>query len=494
MPPSYPVRLTWPGGARASLPTLGSVFALVLLLAACSVRQGDGATPPAFDPGDASTRDDTVSSDGPTTYARDASSDPRAAAEAAAGSTMPVSDSGASVADAAGSTPVPLAFVHTRGTRLLDERDNDLYLRGINLGNWLVWEGYLMTGDFSFRTHSQLFAGFAAAFGSGERAAAFEYAWRLHYVDERAIADLSGLGFNAVRVPFHHTLFWSGGQLRDDGFEFFDRVIEACRAHGMYVLLDMHGAPGYQNPGDHSGNEDSNLSQPRASVRFWDGENIRVAATIWRHIAARYKDEPVVLGYDLLNEPVPQEGREYEHLPSYVTIRDAVRSVDPNHVIVAEGSWWGSDLSKLDWEDPTVRQRSNISAAWDDNLVYELHHYGPAADTFGREAVTQRLNVPLILGEYGETDENNLRATTDWAQSVLVGSFPWSFKKVLLDRALWTVPSNADYDAIRAFIVRGGPAPSDRFDAALAFARRNTRNGHPGMAWHPSFYDAIKLR
>ena len=253
--------------------------------------------------------------------------------------------------------PAVADFVSTDGTKIIDEQGNELFLSGINLGNWLVWEGYLMMGDFNYRTHTQFFNELSSALGSSDRAAEFEYQWRLNYVDEQAIADLKALGFNSVRVPFNYNLFWWNNQLRDNGFEYFDRVIEWCRKYDMYVLLDMHGAPGYQNPGDHADNVNSNASQPRDSVTFWDGNNVQVAATIWRHIANRYKDEPVVWGYDLINEPVPQDGREYELLPSLITLRNAIREVDNNHIIVAEGSWWGSDLSKIDWTNGTAGYR-----------------------------------------------------------------------------------------------------------------------------------------
>ena len=388
--------------------------------------------------------------------------------------------------------PAVADFVSTDGTKIIDEQGNELFLSGINLGNWLVWEGYLMMGDFNYRTHTQFFNELSSALGSSDRAAEFEYQWRLNYVDEQAIADLKALGFNSVRVPFNYNLFWWNNQLRDNGFEYFDRVIEWCRKYDMYVLLDMHGAPGYQNPGDHADNVNSNASQPRDSVTFWDGNNVQVAATIWRHIANRYKDEPVVWGYDLINEPVPQDGREYELLPSLITLRNAIREVDNNHIIVAEGSWWGSDLSKIDWTNGQTQAQTGINYQWDSKLVYQIHHYGPVADTMGREDITNNLNIPLIIGEYGETDEANLLAITNWAKQELAGYFPWSFKKMSHDRTLWTVPANSDYEQVKAYINHGGTPPTHLYDAMISFAQNNVRNGHSSHTWHQGFYEGVK--
>lgn len=383
-------------------------------------------------------------------------------------------------------------FVHTDGTKIVDKNGNDLFLNGINLGNWLLWEGYLMMGDFEYRTHTQFLNSLTRVFGSADKAAEFEHQWRLNYVDQQAIKDLKGLGFNAVRVPFHFNLFWADGNVKDDGFQYLDRLVEWCRPEGIYVLLDMHAAPGYQNPGDHADNLDSNAQQPRDSVKFWDGGNVQIAARVWRHIAKHYQNEPVILGYDLINEPVPQDGREYELLRSMVTMRNAIREVDGNHMVVAEGSWWSSDLPKLDWTDSKVQAASGISAAWDQNLVYELHHYGPVGDTIGREKMSAKLSIPIILGECGETDPGNLRATTKWAQENLAGCFPWSFKKMSHDKTLWTIPPNNDYERLKRAIKESGNAQPELYEAMIQFAKNNIRNGHSSHQWHQSFYDSVK--
>ncbi|WP_051084020.1 carbohydrate-binding protein [Gilvimarinus chinensis] len=382
-------------------------------------------------------------------------------------------------------------YVSTEGTKIVDEDGNDLYLSGINLGNWLLWEGYLMMGDFNYRTHSQFLNSLSQAFGGMDKAEEFEHQWRLNYVDDKAIADLKALGFNSVRVPFHYNMFWENGSLSNKGFQYFDQIIEACRNHDMYVLLDMHAAPGYQNPGDHADNVDSNASQPRATVKFWDGNNVAVASAVWRHIADRYKNEPVIWGYDLINEPVPQPGREFELLGSLITMRDAIREVDNNHIIVAEGSWWGSDLTKIDWSDPQVQAETGVSEQWDQKLVYQIHHYGPVSTTRGREDITNNLNIPLIIGEYGETDPGNLAAITDWAKQELSGYFPWSFKKMSHDKTLWTIPPNNAYNQVKAFINNGGTPPTHLYDEMIDFAQNNVRNGHSSHTWHQGFYDAI---
>ncbi|UII20017.1 cellulase family glycosylhydrolase [Fulvivirga ligni] len=391
---------------------------------------------------------------------------------------------------------VQAQYLHTQGNQIVDGNGNAVFMKGINLGNWLLWEGYLMMGDFEYRTHTQFFNGVKSAFGGNlNQAIEFEHQWRLNYVNEQSIIDLKNLGFNSVRVPFHFNLFWdwNSNSVSDRGFQYIDRVVNFCRSQGMYVLLDMHAAPGYQNPGDHSDNNDSNSSQPRGSVHFWDGNNINIASQVWRHIANHYKNEPVVWGYDLLNEPVPQPGREYELMPSLITMRNAIRQVDNNHIIVAEGSWWGSDMSKLDWQDGYTQSQTGVYSKWDNNLVYQTHHYANDASALnGRLALTNRLNVPLILGEYGENSNSAIRQMTDWCINNNVGYFPWSFKKMYHDRCIWTINPNSNYNQVRDYIKYGGMPPSNAYNNMISFCQNNIGNGVPGFTFHQGFYDAVK--
>lgn len=385
-------------------------------------------------------------------------------------------------------------YYHTQGTQIVDGNGNPAYFSGMNLGNWLVWEGYLMMGDFNYRTHSQFFNSVKSAFnGNHGQAMDFQHQWRMNYVTSQTIVDLKNLGFNSVRVPFHYNLFWNGTTVTNDGFQYFDRLIGWCRSNGISILLDMHAAPGHQNPGDHSDNNESNSSQPRESVHFWDGNNINIASQIWRHIASRYANEPVIWGYDLINEPVPQPGREYELLNSMITMRNAIRQVDNNHIIVAEGSWWGSDMQKLDWMDGATQSNTGVYSKWDNNLVYQTHHYSDDVNALnGRKSLTNKLNIPLILGEYGESNDSKLLEMTNWCKNNNVGYFPWSFKKMFHDKCLWTIPGNAGYNAVRNYINNGGTPPANAYNDMIAFCNNNIANGKPGQTFHSGWYNAVK--
>lgn len=397
-------------------------------------------------------------------------------------------------------------YVHTEGTKIVDGSGKPLFFNGINLGNWLLWEGYLMVGEYGYRTHTQLFNSLKPVLGGMDQAMAFEHQWRLNYVTEQMIKDLKDKGYNSVRVPFNYNMFWYNGAVSDRGFEYLDKLINYCRIHNIYILLDMHAAPGYQNPGDHSDNVnvipgDGNDAHNRATVKFWEGNNVDIASQVWRHIAYRYRNEPIVWGYDLINEPVPQGGQEYKLLPSLVKMRDAIRQVDNNHIIVAEGSWWASDLQKLDWTDTTTQNATGVRAKWDNNLVYQIHHYpgseGAIQDMFPRVDLTNRLGIPMILGEIGEVPEDWLRTMSNWAAQNTAGYFPWTAKKVSFEGALWTVKTNSIFDSVMAAIKQkpiNPPFINGAAQGMVDFAQRNIANGASNLHWNQSYANAVKLK
>ena len=354
-----------------------------------------------------------------------------------------------------------------------------------------------MLGQQGYYTHTQFLNSLSDVFNSPERARQFEHEWRLNYVNRQTIIDLKELGYNSVRVPFHWEMFWENGRVSNKGFEYIDRLVRWCREQEMWILLDMHAAPGYQNPGDHSDNLNSNDDQPRSSVGFWDGDNVEIASKVWKHLANKYKDETMIWGYDLLNEPVlPSDSRHPELLKSFIRMKDAIREVDKNHIIVVEGAWWSSNLYVLDWTNGDTQRGTGVMEKWDDKLVYQTHHYiggnkEALEDLYVRDDITNRLNVPLILGEYGEDSDEIIKAETDWAKANIAGAFPWSFKKMYFDKCLWTIEGDEIYNQVRDYILGRGSKPSNAFDGMIEFARNNIGNGpNSGHVFHEEFYRA----
>lgn len=387
-------------------------------------------------------------------------------------------------------------FVHTKDARIVDAQGNPLLIVGPNLGNWLVFEGYMLGIDvqgWSTPTGFELGVKYALD-GDEQQTLRFVERWRESYVDRNTLRQIRSQGFNSVRVPFSYRLFWDGKQLTDAGFRHFDRIIAYCRDLGMHVQFDMHAAPGYQNPGHHSDNPNEEV---RESVRFWaDWSNVELAARIWQHVARRYASEPVIWSWDLLNEPVTRNDADKARLEeSYRVIAAAIRRVDRNHLISIQGDWWGSDFSPL-------------TSKWDDKLVFQTHHYPQqnelqAHDTMrgglgDRLRHAQKLGVPLWLGEFGENSYPVLRGIADWSLANGVGYAPWSFKRIETDRALWSIRKTDGYQRVVDYLKSAtypkkptSKPPADAFEALIDFADV-VRNDSRNVTAVPGYLEAVR--
>src|ERR1700694_2607531 len=135
-------------------------------------------------------------------------------------------------------------FVYTKGKEVLAPDGKPFIMRGTNLGNWLVPEGYMFqVGDVnSPRMINEVFNELIGT-------AATRKFWKQYldsYVTEADIHYLKSIGMNSIRVPFNYRLFTSEDYLgaRDPahGFRLLDRLLGWCRKEGLYVVLDMHAA------------------------------------------------------------------------------------------------------------------------------------------------------------------------------------------------------------------------------------------------------------
>ena len=100
-------------------------------------------------------------------------------------------------------------FVHTDGKHIVAPDGHKLLLRGINLGNWLVPEGYMFHFDKGPASYREISALLNDLIGPDE-AARFWKQYRDTYITEADIRFIHEAGFNCVRIPFHYKLIDDG--------------------------------------------------------------------------------------------------------------------------------------------------------------------------------------------------------------------------------------------------------------------------------------------
>jgi len=233
----------------------------------------------------------------------------------------------ASVAPLAALTPGQSgALLRVRGTEIVDGGGHPVVLRGAAFGND-VWSNVRIP--------------------------------RAHH-GEADFARLEALGMNAVRFYLNYRTLVSDAEpdrYLEDGFRWLDENVAWARRHGVYLIFNLHVPPGgYQSLGKGSALWDD----PGTQQRF---------IGFWRALAARYRGEPVVAGYDLLNEPVVTRSIDQWRDLAGRAAR-AIREVDPEHLLFVErvnsvGDQWKEDADR------------NFFRIADPNVVYEFHFYKP---------------------------------------------------------------------------------------------------------------------
>ena len=330
-----------------------------------------------------------------------------------------------------------LSFIKTKGKQLVDENSTTIILKGINIGNWLVPEGYMfkMNQVNAPRKIDELLYELIGP----DSLQVFWHTFLDNYITHDDIKYLKQIGCNHIRLPFHYKLFTQDlymGQ-RNAGFTYFDRIIDWCREEKLYVLLDMHCAPGGQT-GD---NIDDSYGYPYL-LKSKSSKDVMTA--IWVDIAEKYKDEPVIVGYDLINEPVAHYFQDEidvlntELLSLYKQTVSAIRKVDKKHTIFLNGSIWSGNFDVF-------------KEMIDDNVVYEFHKYWFDVNQNAVQNYVDFSNqhqVPIYLGESGEnTDEwvHDFRSLLD--DNNINWCF-WPYKKMNNTKGIMTFDEPEDYQLI----------------------------------------------
>jgi len=347
----------------------------------------------------------------------------------------------------------------TSGPDIVNEAGETVLLRGMGLGGWMLQEGYMLqTAGFANAQH-EIRAKIELLIGESATDE-FYTAWLQNHVTKADIDAMKSWGFNSVRLPMHYNLFTlpieeepvpGENTWLDLGFQLSDSLVSWCKQNQMYVVLDLHGAPGGQ--GYDAAISDYDPSKPS----LWESvENRNKMAALWKRVAAHYAEEDWVAGYDLLNEPnwdLPG-GVALRNL--YMQCTDSIRSVDPDHIIFIEGNWWANDFSGL-------------TPPWDDQLVYSPHKYWSINDVGSMNFATSirnAYNVPLYLGESGENSNVWFRDAIHLLEDLGIGWAWWPLKKVASISAPLSIEKSPEYQTLLDYWSGDAAEPTAAFATA----------------------------
>ncbi len=342
-------------------------------------------------------------------------------------------------------------FLKTDGKKIVNPKGENVLLRGIGLGGWMLQEGYMIrlnNEGQQYRIHERI-----EALLSKEQTRDFYDVWLANHTTKGDIDSMKAWGFNSVRLPMHYNLYTlpvdkepvaSQHTWLTKGFELTDSLIAWCKANDMYLILDLHAAPGGQ------GNDLNISDRDPSKPSLWESEaNQQKTIAFWKKIAERYVNETTIAAYDIINEPNwgfedpvndkngIKESKNEPLKKLMVGITKAIREVDKNHIVIIEGNGWGNNYKGvLD------------AGLWDNNMVLSFHKYWNYNDQKSIEHILKyrdQYNVPVWLGETGENSNTWFTEAIHLLETNNIGWAWWPLKKLGFNNPL-QIKSNHNYD------------------------------------------------
>ena len=351
-----------------------------------------------------------------------------------------------------------LSRLTTNGSKIVNASGQEVILKGIGLGSWLLQEGYMMNpggGGTQWSFKKRLYDQGV----SDADVETFYQNWRDNFITKADVDYIASLGFNCVRLPMHYELFltnaqravrnsvarnsgnynnyvsnltnwYNGNTLFTDpnleGFRIIDNILSWCAANNMYVILDLHAAPGAQG-------SDANISDALVGNDLWNKAIYRdITVRLWQKLSARYINDDRVAFYDLINEPNNVPGGNPPIHDLFERLINAVRAQGDNHMLMVEGNGWGNNY---DYMEPwTFSNRAN--------LIYNAHRYWITNSTTDTDPNPRQINlianmvnfrntynVPVWVGETGENNNDWLRENIAALNSKGIGWCHWTYKR-----------------------------------------------------------------
>jgi endoglucanase len=342
--------------------------------------------------------------------------------------------------------------LRTLGKKIVNSNSEEVLLKGVGLGGWMLQEGYMMNSSGAADTQHEFIQKLTMLIGA-DKTAEFYANWRNNFVTKQDVDSIAKWGYNSIRLPMHYNLFTlpieeelvaGENTWLNTGFDMVDELLTWCEANQIYLILDLHAAPGGQ--GKDAAISDYDDTKPS----LWESEfNKSKTVALWGKLAERYKDKQWIGGYDLLNEVNWPLGTNVLR-DLYVRITNEIRAVDANHILFIEGNGFANDFSGL-------------TPPWDSNMVYSPHKYWTYNDTASMQWVLdirEQHNVPLWLGESGENSNAWFTEAIKLFEVNNIGWAWWPWKRIETITCPYSINSNTNYEAIINYWKGEGSQPS----------------------------------
>jgi endoglucanase len=354
-------------------------------------------------------------------------------------------------------------YLKAKGKQIVNGKGENVLLRGIGLGGWMLQEPYMLQLSEVAVAQYDIKAKITDLIGK-DNCDKFYSDWLNNMITEKDIDSLKAWGFNSIRLPMHYNLFTLPIEQESvkgqetwlkTGFDLTDKLLAWCRKNKIYLILDLHAAPGGQ------GNDKPIADVDTTKPKLWENDyNQLKTIALWKKLAARYANEEWIGGYDLINETnFKMDGNESLR-KLFLELTKAIRTVDQNHIIFIEGNQFANDYTAL-------------TPPWDKNMAYSFHKYWnpPAIETIQKYLdMREQFNVPFWMGESGENINEWYRSVVNLLETNNIGWAWWTIKKVGSESGIMNVTKPAGYQKIIDYWARKGPRPTAE-EAKIVFTQ-----------------------
>jgi endoglucanase len=344
-------------------------------------------------------------------------------------------------------------YLKVEDKKITDSNGVPLLLRGIGLGGWMLQEPYMLQLSRVAVAQYMIKEKITELVGE-ENCEKFYSAYLKNMITKRDIDSLKKWGFNSIRLPMHYNLFTlpvdkeevpGTNTWIEAGFNLTDSLLSWCEKDKIYLILDLHAAPGGQ--GKDKPIADVDTTRPN----LWQDElNRSKTVALWGKLAQRYSDDDWIGGYDLINETNWNMDGNTELKELYLEITAEIRKYDRNHIIFIEGNQFANDFTGL-------------TPPWDNNMVYSFHKYwNPNTQESIQKYIDLRdqFNVPLWLGESGENNNQWYSDAVHLVEANDIGWAWWTIKKIGSGSGLMNVSRPDGYQEIINYWAGKGERPT----------------------------------
>ena len=360
-------------------------------------------------------------------------------------------------------------YLKAEGTKVVNPQGKEVILRGMGLGGWMLQEGYMLRMPGTGTQHS-IKTRIADLIGDPECEHFYDL-WLKNHMTKADVDSMAKWGFNSIRLPMHYNLYTlpiekepksNENTWLSKGFAMTDSLLSWCKSNNMYLILDLHAAPGGQ------GNDINISDRDDTKPSLWDSElNKQKTIALWRKLAERYANESFIGAYDLLNEPNwTFEGKHKNGVEDqkntdlwklYADIIKAIREVDNNHIVIIEGNGWGNNYN-------------GFEGSTDKNMVLSFHKYWNANNPESLDRILKlrdKFNKPVWLGESGENSNKWFRDCIALVETNGIGWSWWPLKKISGINNPLTIKAPKGYETLLNYWRNQGPKPSKEFAAKV---------------------------